>query len=320
MVHKKQIFDQWIDRIQNFLNIPKREIGQLCSGKKTIGNKITVAMMQTLSKIDDLKKFASENNFGLILVDECHHIPAKTFRNIITNFNPYYLYGLTATPKRKHNDEKLIFIYLGEILHTIDHDSTFTETQNFASLPQKPTTKIIIKNTDIEVPFKVKIDDFQVLSKIIVFDSNRNTQISNDIKTEADKGLKCLVLTERKQHVEILNYYLKGKYETITLTGDLTDKQKKNKIKQIQAGHFQILLATGQLIGEGTDFHNLDCLFLVYPFSSPIKLIQYVGRIQRGLGAKSIIYDYRDIKIDYLEKFFKQRVRHYRKTFGVQVE
>ncbi|MFH1187696.1 MAG: DEAD/DEAH box helicase family protein [bacterium] len=317
LVHKKQIFNQWIERIENFLNIPKREIGQLCSSKKKVGGKVTVAMIQTLSKINDLKKFANDNNFGLILVDECHHIPAKTFRNIITNFNPYYLYGLTATPNRKHNDGKLIFIYLGEILHTIEN--SYKAEKNSAK-QTKSKIKIIIKNTNIEVPFKVRVDDFQVLSKIIVFDSNRNRQIVNDIKTAVDQGLRCLVLTERKDHVEVLNYYIKGKYETVILTGDLTEKQKKIKIKQIEAGHFQVLLATGQLIGEGADFQNLDCLFLVYPFSSQTKLTQYIGRTQRGLDAESIIYDYRDIKIDYLEKFFKKRIGYYRKNFGTKLK
>ena len=91
----------------------------------------------------------------------------------------------------------------------------------------------------------------------------------------------------------------------------------KEKIKQVESGNFQILLATGQLIGEGTDFPNLDCLFLVFPFAFQGKLTQYIGRIQRGPAANSRIYDYRDIKIEYLEKFFKKRVSYYKKYFGL---
>lgn len=312
LVHKKQIFNQWLERVESFLGIPKREIGQICANKKTVGKKVTVAMVQTLNRQEDLC-CELKNKFGLILVDECHHMPAKMFREVITKFNPYYLYGLTATPTRKHNDEKLIFIYLGDVLHTVD--------QNFKRSDEKvvvvnSNTEIIIKETKVNVPFKVRIDNFQVLSKIITFDSTRNQQIIKDVAKEIEANSRCLLLTERKEHVEVLSCYLKKEYEIITLTGDLTSKQREEKVKQIESGHFQIILATGQLIGEGADFPNLDCLFLVYPFSFHGKLIQYIGRIQRGVGTKKI-YDYRDVKIDYLEKFFKKRLGYYKKRFGI---
>lgn len=315
LVHKRQIFNQWMERIENFLNIPKREIGQFCANKKKLGKQITVAMMQTLLKVEDFDKEYGENNFGLVLVDECHHIPAKTFRQVITQFNPYYLYGLTATPKRKNNDEKLIFIYLGGILHEVESNYHIPTSPKIDK--NKSAIQIIIKNTKIDVPFKVKVDNFQILSKIIIFDSDRNKIIISDIKKEIKDGNKCLVLTERKDHVEILNYYLKGEYEIITLTGDLTEKQKKERLKQINTGNFQVLIATGQLIGEGTDFPNLDCLFLVYPFSFEGKLTQYIGRIQRGKNSGGTIYDYRDIKIEYLEKFYKKREKYYKANFGL---
>lgn len=318
LVHKKQIYSQWLQRIENFTGIPKKEIGQICSNKKTIGKKITVAMLQTLSNVDDFIKDLGLNNIGLVLVDECHHIPAKTFRKVITKLNPYYLYGFTATPKRKNNDEKLIYIFLGKILHTVSNNFNIQTKNTEVKLEKIAETKLVIKNTEIDVPFKVKIDNFQILSKIITFDSNRNQLIVEDVIKEASNGNKCLVLTERKEHVEVLSYYLKGQYEIITLTGDLTEKQKSEKLKQIEAGNFQILIATGQLIGEGTDFPSLNCLFLVYPFSFEGKLIQYIGRIQRGQNSNGTIYDYRDIKISYLEKFYKQREKYYKKYFSIE--
>jgi len=315
LVHKKQIYSQWLERIESFISIPKREIGQICGNKRTVGKNITVAMFQSLSKHDNYIKELGLDNVGLVLVDECHHVPAKTFRAVITRLNPHYLYGFTATPKRKNNDEKLIYIFLGKILYTINKNFSAQNQDEEFKLEKNLTTKIIIKNTEINVPFKVKIDNFQVLSKIITFDSNRNQLIIDDIIKEADNDNKCLVLTERKEHVEILSYYLKGRHEIITLTGDLSEKQKKEKLKQIEAGNFQVLIATGQLIGEGTDIPNLSCLFLVYPFSFEGKLTQYIGRIQRGQNFNGTIYDYRDIKIAYLEKFYKQREKYYKKYF-----
>ncbi|MFA5020668.1 MAG: DEAD/DEAH box helicase family protein [Patescibacteria group bacterium] len=316
LVHKKQIYSQWIQRIESFMNIPKREIGQICSNKKIVGDKVTVAMLQTLSNVDNFVKELGLDNVGLVLVDECHHIPAKTFRKVITKLNPYYLYGLTATPKRKNNDEKLIYIFLGKILHTVNKNFNTQNPNEKSRSYENKETRVIIKNTEIAVPFKVKIDNFQVLSKIITFDSNRNQLIVNDISQEVNGGNKCLVLTERKDHVEALSYYLRGQYEIITLTSDLTEKQRNEKLKQIESGNYQILIATGQLIGEGTDFPDLNCLFLVYPFSFEGKLIQYIGRIQRGQNSNGRIYDYRDIKIDYLEKFYKKREKYYKKNFS----
>jgi len=307
LVHKKQIFDQWLERIEDFTNVSKREIGQYVSSKKKVGKKITVAMVQTLSRMENLEEL--KDKFGLIIIDECHHMPAKMFRSVVTKLNPFYLYGLTATPERKNNDGNLIPIYLGEILHKIENNFRVNEKEL-----TRDTPKVIINETDLGVPFKVKADNFQLLSKIIVFDSNRNRQIVEDIKKEANSGRKCLVLTERKEHIEVLGCYLKKEFEVIEFSGDLTEKKRREKTRQINDGNFQILLATGQLIGEGTDFQNLESLFLVFPFAFQGKLIQYIGRIQRENDGNNKIYDYRDKKVEYLERFFKKRLRYYKKN------
>ncbi len=123
----------------------------------------------------------------------------------------------------------MIFIYLGRILHFVQDN--YQEENKVTAKSKKSDLEVVIRNTEISVPFKVKVDNFQVLSKIIVFDSNRNKLITDDIKEQVNKGNRCLVLTERKEHIEILSYYLKGEHEIITLSGDLTEKQKKGKAK-----------------------------------------------------------------------------------------
>lgn len=150
LVHKKQIFNQWLERIESFLNIPKREIGQFASNKKKAGDKVTVAMIQTLNKMQNHNDIA--NKFGIIVIDECHHVPAKMFRNVITKFNPYYLYGLTATPERKNNDEKLIFIYLGDILYEVGKNYLNKRNDVVENLKVKTfdnKTNIIIRETEL---------------------------------------------------------------------------------------------------------------------------------------------------------------------------
>ena len=136
--------------------------------------------------------------------------------------------------------------------------------------------------------------------------------IINDIENNAERFNTILILSERKAHVDILNLYLKDKYETITIHGDDPESARKSKIEQIKQGHFKIVISTGQYFGEGIDISNLDCLFIVYPFAFEGKLIQYIGRIQRS-ETQPVIFDYQDSRIDHFEKMFKQRMRYYKK-------
>jgi superfamily II DNA or RNA helicase len=303
IVHRKQLAEQWIERIQSFLGIPKNEIGSIGQGKGKVGKKITIALIQSLSRmLESADQNGLTNKFGTIIVDECHHIPAESYRNIIGKLSSFYLYGLTATPFRKYNDGKLIFIHLGEIISEI-------KAPDISTLK---TAKIIIRNTELDVPFNSKTDKFETLSKVLVHDSARNKLILKDVISELTSGKKVVIITERKEHLDSLNQYLKQSYETIVLSGDDPESSRTMKWKMLKDGSFQILITTGQFFGEGIDLQNIDRLFLVYPFSFQGKLIQYIGRVQRSEIAP-IIYDYRDIKIDYLNKLFLKRNTWYRK-------
>jgi superfamily II DNA or RNA helicase len=298
VVHRKQLLEQWMERVEAFLGIPRRDIGIIGQGKTKIGIAITLATIQSLPKHIDLIK----NSFGLIIVDECHHIPAETFRSTIEELQTYYLYGLTATPFRKYNDGKLIFTHLGEIIINIQPE----KIENYKQ------AKIIIQNTSLDIPYHSKTDQFETLSKILVHDSARNKQIMNDIKNELQQGKKIVIITERKEHIDVLYLFLKQNFEVITLSGDDSETNRKSKWKLLQEGNFQALITTGQYFGEGSDLDTINSLFLVYPFSFKGKLIQYIGRVQRS-EITPIIYDYRDIKIDYLNKLFLKRNVYYRK-------
>ena len=296
IVHRKQLLEQWQERIQAFLGIPKHEIGIIGQGKAKIGKHITIATIQSLSK--QIEQIQSQ--FGTVLVDECHHIPAETFRNTIEKLETFYLYGLTATPFRKYNDGKLIFTFIGDIICEI----ASAEIENFKH------AQIIVRNTNLNVPFNSKTDNFETLSKILVHDSERNKLILNDIKSELSKGKRIAIITERKEHIDTLYLFLKQSYEVITLSGDDSESSAKSKWQILLQGNFQILITTGQYFGEGSDLSNISSLFLVYPFSFKGKLIQYIGRVQRS-EINPTIYDYRDIKIDYLNKQFLKRNTYY---------
>ncbi len=212
------------------------------------------------------------------------------------------MYGLTATPMRKNNDENLIYVYIGNILSEIPSD--------YLNSDKSATIQINIRNTKLQVPFDYKVDDYETLSRILVHDTARNQLIVDDLKKVTDQKKTVLLLTERKAHIEVLNLYLKEQFETISLSGDDSKGSQLSKMKQIRAGHFQIVLSTGQFFGEGIDVDRFDCLFLVYPFAFKGKLIQYIGRITRS-NQLPVIYDYRDRQISYFEKLFKKRNRFY---------
>jgi superfamily II DNA or RNA helicase len=305
IVHRKQLADQWIDRIESFLMIQKKDIGKITGGKIQSGKLITVAMIQSLTKVfNSADGLTLCQQFGTIIVDECHHVPAETYRSVISKLHSFYLYGLTATPFRKYNDGKLIFTYIGDLVAEIKA----SQVENL------PKAKIVIRNTSLSVPFDSKTDKFETLSKVLVHDSARNKVIIEDVMAELNLGKKVVLISERKEHIDTLNLYLKQFYETVTLSGDDSERSKSLKWRLLRDASFQALITTGQYFGEGTDLSNISSVFLVYPFSFEGKLIQYIGRVQRS-EITPTIYDYRDYKIQYLEVLFQKRNVYYKKLY-----
>lgn len=300
IVHRRQLLDQWILRIQSYLGIPRHAIGVIAKGKADIGTHVTVAMIQSLDK-EVVQQIAEE--FGTVLIDECHHTPSESFREVLRQLHTYYLYGLTATPIRKNKDEQMIFAQIGEIIHEVKLPADRSGRNNLL---------IHIRDTDFVVPFNSATDNFEMLSDILIHDTTRNALIADDIRYELNCGKSIIVLTERKAHIEVLNQFLKPDCETVTLSGDDSEQSRKAKMHLIAEGRFQVLISTGQLLGEGTDFGGLDCLFLTYPCAFEGKLVQYLGRVQRG-EHMPVIYDYRDLNIAHLERMFQKRNRYYQR-------
>ena len=301
ITHRKQIAEQWVDRIETFFGIPKKEIGKIGQGKMKIGKQITVALIQTLVRKIENDPKELKSAFGIVIIDECHHIPAKSFREAIHHLSPYYQYGLTATPFRKNNDEKLLFIYLGDIISDIKPHQIETYKK----------ARLTVRDTSLNIPFNSKTDHFETLSKVLIHDSERNKLILKDVYYELNKGRKIVIITERKEHIQVLYQYLKNKYEVIPISGEDTIASRNSKWKSIQQSNYQAIITTGQFFGEGIDIKDISGLFLVYPFAFKGKLIQYIGRVQRS-ELTPVIYDYRDKQIPYLNKLFLKRNTYYR--------
>ncbi|MFA5945704.1 MAG: DEAD/DEAH box helicase family protein [Patescibacteria group bacterium] len=308
LTHRKQIMDQWVDRIQSFLGIAKAHIGRIDGVKKSVGDKVTVAMMQSLARREDLSDLRGK--FGLVIVDECHHIPAKTFRKVISSIDAKYCYGLTATPERKHKDEKLIYLFIGDIVTEL-HEEHAKESAPSKYRPVEPTKNVIVRATQLAVPFSFTADNYQILARIVSFDQARNRLVLEDIKRSVAAGWKTLVLSERKEHLEVLSMYLKGSCEAILVTGDDSAVSRKSKFAQIASGHYQVILATGQLVGEGMDVPDIQAVVLAFPLAFEGKLAQYIGRIR---GAQKTVCDYHDGRTPFLDRQFKKRKKFYEKS------
>ncbi len=230
IVHRIQLFDQWVQRIQSFLGIPKHGIGRIAKGQADVGESITVAMIQSLNNTEVLSKI--QTSFGIIIIDECHHLAAEAYRSILQKLHTYYIYGFTATPIRKNKDEKLVFAQIGEVIHEV----VVPKSSEQAAL------SVNVIDTDLKVPFNASTDDFERLSDILIHDTARNGMIAENIRQEINNGRDIIVLTERKDHVEILNQFLKHDCETIALTGDDSEASRKSKLNVIQEGRFQVTL------------------------------------------------------------------------------
>lgn len=304
IVHTKDLALQWIDRINEFLGIPTKEIGMIGGGQKSVGDKITVALIQSLYKC------AGEiyHKIGHLIVDECHRIPSRTFTEAVYEFDSKYMLGLSATPFRRDRLSKLIFWHLGNIYHKIKK-SDLIETGNLVKI------KAIFRETNFK-PFYNPVHEYSKMLSELTSDDLRNNLIISDIAASVknDTGV-CLVLSDRKKHCETLQTMLKFKHhiQADLLTGDLSMEQRKKVIAKLNQGETKVLIATGQLIGEGFDCRALAILFLATPIRFSGRVTQYLGRILRPASGKkiAIVYDYVDVKVDVLRTAAQTRQKIY---------
>ncbi len=304
VVHTKNLATQWINRIEAFLGIPAEEIGVIGGGKVNIGAKVTVALVQTLYKCAD----EAAKQTGFLIVDECHRCPSRTFTDAVTEFDSKYMLGLSATPWRRDKLSKLIFWHLGDRHHTIDKTDL---------IKNRDILKAEVVNRDTN--FQTALDPVNQYSKMLsnlTTDIERNILIATDISMEAKKENNvCLVLSDRKAHCENLRSILdiRFKIPSEILTGDLSDEERQGVLERLNKGQVKILIATGQLIGEGFDCSDLTTLFLATPIRFSGRVLQYLGRILRpGSNNKQPkVYDYIDKHIGVLKSAAEARQRIY---------
>jgi superfamily II DNA or RNA helicase len=321
-VHRKLIADQWAERITQFLGIPKKDIGYYSGAKKKRTGIIDIAVMQSIVKKEKVEDWIDD--YGQIIVDECHHISAASFERIIRKCPAYYRLGLSATVVRKDGQHPIVLMNLGEIRYANTHKNiaplfaqkVFLRFTNFIMPAEANTATGTAENAHHAIQ-----DIFNNLYK----NEARNKMIIEDILNAHREGRECLVLSERLEHLDILKDALQEQIPSIfVLKGGFGKKQTKaimDAINNTPTHERRIILATGKYLGEGFDLPSLDTLFLVFPFSWKGMLIQYTGRLNRtSYGKKEIrVYDYVDDKVPMLASMYRKRLKGYR-SLGFTVE
>ena len=305
VVHTKDLAQQWVDRIGVFLGLDTGQIGYIGGGKKRFGEKITVALVQSLYKCAD----EAAPKVGHLLVDECHRTPSRTFTEAVTKFDSRYMLGLSATPYRRDQLSRLIFWHLGDVHHRVDK-ARLVESGDV--LP----AEVIFRETAFR-PYCDPIHEYSKMLSELAADDERNRLIASDVAEEANnRSGACLVLSDRKKHCEILHALLTYRHKIAAeiLTGDLNLDQRREAVQRIRQGQASVLIATGQLIGEGFDCRDLTTLFLATPVRFSGRLIQYLGRILRPAPGKALarVFDYVDVHVEPLVKAANARKRVYK--------
>jgi superfamily II DNA or RNA helicase len=316
LVHRKPLLDQWVTQLSTFLGLPKKSIGTIGSGKSRMTGIIDVAMMQSLVRKDEVADLVA--NYGQVIVDECHHLPAFSFERVLAEVKAQYVVGLTATPYRRDGHQPIIHLQCGPTRFALNRKQQ--EGNNAFS------RRLILRETGFSLPSASGEATIQQIYARLTEDRQRNRLILDDIGKALAEGRSPILLTERRDHLEYLAVELRDSVKhLVVLQGGMGVKQR-GKVMEYLASipdeEERLILATGRYIGEGFDDARLDTLFLALPFSWRGMLVQYAGRLHRLHPGKEEVqvYDYVDSSVPMLAKMHEKRMKGFKSLRYEQVD
>jgi superfamily II DNA or RNA helicase len=307
LVHRRQLMDQWRERLAAFLAIPIERIGQFGGGKIKRTGVIDVAVIQSLQRKGDVEDLVAD--YGHVIVDECHHLSAVTFERVLRQVKARYVLGLTATPIRKDGHHPIIYMQCGPL--------RFHLTAKKAAQASLLEHRVFPRFTDFVCDGRENEITIQDLYAALVGNQHRNELIIRDLQYVLSAGRSPLVLTSRTEHLDYLAERLHGSCSHVfIMKGGMGTKQRKKLAESIAAvppEESRVILATGSYLGEGFDDARLDTLLLAMPVSWRGTLQQYVGRLHRLHENKKEVqvYDYADGLVPMLARMYKKRLAGY---------
>lgn len=290
-----------------FLGLPLKAIGQIGGGRVKPTGLIDIGVIQSLCRKGEVKDVVAD--YGQIIVDECHHLPAFSFEQVLKQAKATYVTGLTATPVRKDGHHPIIMMQCGPIRFRVD------AKEQAAARPFEHL--VVPRHTEFSVSDVTAESRIQDIYTALAADRSRNDLIISDLLEVLRSGRSPLLLTERTGHLDELANRLEGLVKhIIVLRGGISSKERRilaERLAAIPEGDERVLLATGRYIGEGFDDARLDTLFLAMPISWRGTLQQYAGRLHRLHENKRVvqIYDYVDVRVPMLMRMFEKRLRGY---------
>lgn len=316
LVHRRQLLEQWIDRLTTFLDVDRKSIGRIGGGQRKARGLIDVAVIQSLVRKGVVDDCVGE--YGHLVVDECHHLSAHSFEQAARRAKAKFVLGLSATVARKDGHHPIIFMQCGPVRHRVNAKEQAALRPFDHTVIVRPTSFVMA--TD-ESDGRVK---FNALSKGLADDAARNQRICEDVLESVRQRRSPLVLTERNEHLDELARRLAEKVKhVVVLRGGMGRKELRGvteRLASIAADEDRVLVATGKYIGEGFDDPRLDTLFVTLPVSWRGTVAQYVGRLHRLYEGKRhvTVYDYADLNVPMLARMFDRRCRGY-EAVGYQI-
>lgn len=301
LVYRTPLLEQWRDQLAALLDLDADQIGQLGGGRDRRSGVVDIATVQTLARRDDIADLTSR--YGLLIVDECHHVPAVTIGEVVSQIPARRVLGLTATPYRQDGLDALIAMHCGPIRH---HPANPTGLQ----------LRLKIHDTRFRFPNNEQAAIQQIFTALVE-NLRRTQQIVADVADAVAAGRRCLVLSERKAHLAALaDELVERGVDVVVLHGGLSRADQQRAMDRLETVGEQpvAVVATGQYVGEGFDCPPLDTLFVTFPISSKGKIVQYVGRVLRPFDGKHTVtvHDYRDAEVPVLSRMHDRR----RKAYG----
>ncbi|WP_244212512.1 DEAD/DEAH box helicase [Shewanella livingstonensis] len=302
LVHSRQLLDQWKERLTAFLD--GCDVGSIGSGKRKPTGQIDIATYQSLINRKDNTIAPLLYDYGQVIIDECHHISAPNYERLLNEVHAKYILGITATPNRQDGHQPIIFMQAGPIRHVVaNEESKFIQQVKLTKLQSELPSELLDEDS------RPHIAD---VYRWLMNDDKRNALIISDVLMAVSQQRHPIILTERREHAEILgDLLLKNKISFSLLRGAMGIKERDSVMATIN--DTQVIVATGKYIGEGFDLPKLDTLFLVLPISWKGSLIQYVGRIQRQFAGKDkvVVFDYLDSALPMLNRMYQKRAKGY---------